>query len=339
MAERGSEPLSGPEAEAAPRPTAEHWYRAYGLVVRSEIALPEFLPTAPAEPALDIRFGPEAARQWAGLGDGREEGEARTGIFHPAPEGGFVMRMPEVCDYWVRAGREIAVSPAPGVDAATVRLFLLGSALGMAFHQRGLLVLHGATILHGDGASIFVGDSGQGKSTLAAHLGRAGFAILGDDTMPLSPRRGGGFEVWPGSRMFKLWSDTIDHLGESSQGLESVGVRLDKYFFPNSAQPPDRPAPVCEIVELVTGDADGAAALTPLEGLEALGVISANTYRPHYVAKLGREADHFRLCAALADSIAVRRLSRPRAIERIGESLELLRERWPQPGRVAGGAA
>ncbi len=313
---------------------AEHWYRAYGLVVRSETELPEFLPTAPAAHEIDIRFGPEAAQQWAGI----EDGQARPGVFLPAPEGGFVMRVPETCDYWVRDGRAIALTPVPGVDAATIRLFLLGSALGMAFHQRGLLVLHGATVLHGQGASIFVGDSGQGKSTLAAHLGREGFPIYGDDTMPLWPRRDGGFEVWPGSRMFKLWSDTIGQLGESSDGLESVGVRLDKYFFPNAAQPPDRPARVHEMIELVSGDADSAPVLEPLEGLEALGVISANTYRPHYVPQLRREADHFRLCAALAGSITVWRLSRPRAIERIGESLALIRERWPRPGRVAGGA-
>ena len=311
----------------------EHWYRAYGLVVRSETELPEFLRTAASEPDLSIRLGADAEAQWRASGASAED----AGLFLAAPEGGFVMRVTGVCDYWVREGREVSLSPAPESDPVSVRLFLLGSALGMAFHQRGLLVLHGATILHGNGASIFVGNSGEGKSTLAAYLGRAGFAILGDDTMPLWPGTSGGFEVWPGSRMFKLWSDTIGALGQSSVGLESVGVRMDKYFFPNTAQPPDRPTPVFEIVELVTGEADGAPSLERLEGLEALGVISANTYRPHYVPQLRREAEHFRLCAALADSISVWRLSRPRAIDRIGESLELICGRWPGLGRAASG--
>lgn len=313
---------------------AERCYRAYGLVIRSETELPEFLATSATEHDLAIRFADEAMHAW----EASEATERDGGLFVDAPGGGFAMRVPGVCDYLVRAGREILVWPASGADPVSVRLFLLGSALGMALHQRGLLVLHGATMLHEQGVTIFVGESGRGKSTLAAHLARAGFAIFGDDIMPLWPRPGGRFAVWPGSRMFKLWSDTIGALGQSAAGLDSVGERLDKYFFPSEAQAPDRPATVCEIVELVSGDAESAPSLEPLGPLEALGVINANTYRPYYVPQLGREADHFRLCAALAGGVAVLRLSRPWAMERVEESLELIQERWSRPGRLMGTA-
>lgn len=313
---------------------AVHWYRAYGLLVRSELDLPEFLRAAPDKHDIAIRIAPDAAAQWAASG----AGEAEAYTFVSAPDRGFVMRAPGVCDYWVRDGCEIALTPAPDSDPVSVRLFLLGSALGMAFHQRGFLILHGATVLHGQGATILVGESGQGKSTLAASLGRAGHAILGDDTMPLWRAPRGGFEVWPGSRMFKLWSDTIDVLGASAAGLESVGIRLDKFFFPNAAQPPDRPVTVFEVVELTAAAEEAQASIAPLDGLEALRVIAANTYRPEYVALLGHEAGHFRLCTELADAISVSRFRRPWSIERIGESLEAMRAHWTRPGHAAGGA-
>ena len=313
---------------------AENWYRAYGLVIRSETELPEFLPAAPAPHDITVGFSPEAAAQWAASGAGETDAYG----FVAAPAGGCVMHVPGICDYWVREGRELLLAPAPDSDPVSVRLFLLGSAIGMVFHQRGMLVMHGATVLHGRGATIFVGESGQGKSTLAAYFGRAGHGILGDDTMPLWPRAGGGFEVWPGSRMFKLWSDTIDALGESPDALNSVGVRLDKFFYPNVEQPPDRPAPLFEIVELVARDAGAAPELEPLGGLEALRVIAANTYRTEYLPLLGREADHFRLCSELADSVPVSRLSRPWTMARIDESLALIRNRWTGAGRVAGRA-
>jgi hypothetical protein len=72
--------------------------------------------------------------------------------------------------------------------------------------------------------------------------------------------------------------------------------------------------------------------------LEALRVISQNTYRPEYVPLLGREAEHFQLCSRLADRVPVVRLRRPWALGRLGETLVLLRARWSAPGRLAGGA-
>jgi hypothetical protein len=313
---------------------AEHWYRAYGLLIRSAIGLPEFLPVGAVDHDLAIRASAEAAREWRASG----AGEAADYGFVPAPRGGFVMHVPGIADYWVREGREIAFTPAAGSDAAAVRLYLLGSALGMALHQRGLPVLHGATVLQRQGATIFVGDSGQGKSTLAARLGRDGYPILGDDTMPLWPQPCGGFAVWPGSRLFKLWSDSLAVLGETAARLESVGNRMHKYFVPNTFQPADRPVPVAEVVELAAGRGDAAPGLEMLDGLEALRVIVANTYRPEYVALLGREAEHFRLCARLAGGVAVRRLRRPWDIGRLGESLALLRRCWAGASRAAGGA-
>src|SRR4029079_11482739 len=44
--------------------------------------------------------------------------------------------------YLVRNGQEIVVDPVPGGSERNVRLFLLGSALGILCHQRGLLPLH-----------------------------------------------------------------------------------------------------------------------------------------------------------------------------------------------------
>ena len=312
----------------------EHWYRGFGLWLISELALKELLPVAPvADPDIQIRFAPEAALQWVNSG----ANEAEWPSFVPAPDGGFVMRVAGVCDYWVRGGREIGLAPAAGADPASVRLFLIGSAIGMAFHQRGMLVLHGATVVREGGATIFVGDSGQGKSTLAAGLGRVGHAILGDDTMPLWPRAGGAFEVWPGSRMFKLWSSTIDALGVTADGLESVGPRFDKFFVPNDAQAPDAAVPISEVVLLEAAEAGSEPMLERLAGLEALRVISEHTYRPEYVPLLGREAEHFRLCSGLAGNITVGRLRRPWDIERIGETLALLRAHWSVAEAASGG--
>lgn len=302
-------------------------YRGYGLDLLSEIALPEFLPaTGAPEPDIRIRCGvadepcfrPEAAA------------EAVHYDFVPASGGGFVMIVPEVAVFHVREGREIAFVAEPDADPGILRLFLIGSAMGMALHQRGLLVMHGATVLAPDGtATIFVGDSGAGKSTLAAALGRAGYPILGDDTMPVTASRR-GFEVWPGSRVFKLWGESLRHFGEGTDGLEQIRNRTEKFFWPNRAYAPDRPVPLVEVVLLDVAPDDAEPSLADLRGIEALRLVAENTYRPGYVRLLGRDGEHFRQCAALADAVRVGVLSRPRDLARLDEGVALLRARWAE---------
>src|SRR3989454_2089338 len=51
-----------------------------------------------------------------------------------------------------REGREIVVEPAPGVDAGTLRLFLLGPVRAVLLHQRGFLVLHASAVVLDGGA-------------------------------------------------------------------------------------------------------------------------------------------------------------------------------------------
>lgn len=300
-------------------------YRGYGLEVRSEIELPELLPsvgTARADLTVRVAGADEAAVRPT---PGRELADHD---FVPAIDGGYVLRVPAVGLFGVREGREIAVLPDPEATEGYLRLFLIGSAFGMALHQRGLLVMHGATVLTPAGtAAIFVGHSGAGKSTLAAALGQRGHAILGDDTMALWPGAD-GFRVWPGSRMFKLWQASLDHLGEPAAPLLRIENRTDKFYWPNRALAPDRPVRVSELVQLVGAPPGSAPAFSRLGGIEALRLVAENTYRPGYVRLLGREPEHFRQCAALASSLTVGRLSRPRDFGRLADGLCLLEEEW-----------
>ena len=176
--------------------TPPYWYRGYGLLFRSDIDLPEFAPAQPGTEDARIRLGKEASDAWARIGP-----DARSyGGFCDSPLGP-VMRVGDLCDFLIPSTSEIVLNPLPGADAGLLRQFLLGATMGLFFHQRGYLVLHGAAILHQRGLTIFVGESGSGKSTLAAHLGQRGEAVLADDLLPLMRQPDGHFAAWPGSRV------------------------------------------------------------------------------------------------------------------------------------------
>ncbi|MGR3717330.1 MAG: hypothetical protein ACU0B1_11370 [Thermohalobaculum sp.] len=297
-------------------------YRGYGLSLVSDLELPEYLP-APVADDPDIRISLEA-----GALDAWEGSAGAVGEFIPAPPGGHLLRISGVAVYHVSGGSDIRIIVEPGADPGLVRLFTIGSAMGMALHQRGILVLHGATVARGGQARILVGDSGAGKSTLAARLGRAGYAVLGDDTMALwnAPEGRAGKWLWQGSRVFKLWEDSIEAMGVGVEGLTRLGNRTDKYYVPNPGPAADAGVELAEILVLETGD--GPPRIEPLDGIRALQAVAVNTYRPEYVGLLGREVEHFRQCGELTRDVPVSRLIRPWGLPRIEETLDLVLSRW-----------
>ena len=304
----------------------QYGYRGYGLSLVSELELPEYLPSPVIDdPDIRISLDPRALDAW-------EESGGSVDAFLPAGCGGHLLRISGVAVYHVSGGSDIRISVEPGADPGLVRLFTIGSAMGMALHQRGILVLHGATVALDGRARILVGHSGAGKSTLAARLGRAGYAVLGDDTMALwnAPEGRAGKWLWQGSRVFKLWGDSIEAMGVGVEGLTRLGNRADKYYVPNpgpvAEAAADRGVELAEILVLEAGD--GAPRVEPLDGIRALQAVAVNTYRPEYVGLLGREAEHFHQCGELTRDVPVSRLIRPWGLSRIEETLELVLSRW-----------
>lgn len=304
------------------------WYRGHGLLINSDITLPEFGPAASGTADITVSLGSEARAARAEA----DHAGATYGGFLATPAGP-VLSVPEIADFLVRDGREILITPAENHDPGMLRLYLVGSAMGMLFHQRGQLVLHGAAVVHPRGVSVFVGTSGAGKSTLAAHLGASGHAVLADDTLPLVESPGPVFQAWPGSRVFKLWGDALSELGTTTKGLSPIGQRFDKYFVKNPSIAPEALLPLDEIILLDTHDAPPK--LESASGIDALGIVSENAYRPEYVPLLGREASHFRLAASLSAVVRVLRLHRPWDASRMEETIACLEAHWahlPQIG-------
>lgn len=301
--------------------SATHWYRGHGLLIRSDLALPEFAPAAPGDADLEIVCGTGAAARFAA----HPAADPKRPALFETPEG-MVLSIPDVGAFHVQGGRRVEVSPVPGHDPGALRLYLVGSVSAILFHQRGQHVLHGAAIVRPGGVSLFVGESGAGKSTLAAHLGARGHAVLSDDALVLHETAEGRCVAWPGSRVFKLWEDALAGLGTGTGGLARIANRENKYFWQNPALAEDRAHPLDEI--FVLDRAEGPPRLEALTTLETLGTITTHTYRPELLARTGNRSGHFRSGAALAASLRGYRLTRPWRIEAMGDVIELLEAHW-----------
>lgn len=83
--------------------------------------------------------------------------------------GGHLLRFPDLADFEVTAeGREVTGFPVPEVSEAVSQHLYLSHVLPQVLSKIGKLVSHTSTVEVEGGAIAFAGESGRGKSTLAA---------------------------------------------------------------------------------------------------------------------------------------------------------------------------
>ena len=280
-------------------PHAPRSYSCYGLTIASDLALPELLPAPPGQ-AADVRV------VLGGVAAGGPPGAEQLGPYLWAGETGLSLEVPGVARYLVQGGDTVVVDPEPGIDDDSVRVFLLGSALGALLFQRGFLVLHGNAIAVGDGCAVCVGPSGAGKSTLAAAFLRRGHHILADDVVPVDA----GCRVLPGFPRIKLWEDAAEKLDIETDGLRRIRPHLHKYNYPIHDRHAGEPLPVRWVYVLGTHQ-DDETTFAPVAGFERFRPLRQNTYRVRYMDGMALRAQHMSLCGALAGRVHLARVTRP----------------------------
>jgi hypothetical protein len=269
-----------------------HHYSCFDFRLRSTIPLDELTPASDTGvcPVVSVSVGsvPEILP---------DAPPARFGI--QAAGGEVLLTVSGTARYLVRGGREIVVDPSPGGSERDVRLFLLGSALGILSHQRGLLPLHANAVVADGGAYAFGGHSGAGKSTLAAHFAREGYEILCDDVCAISFADDGTPLAWPGLPRLKLWGDAAQAFGHDSAALDRAIEGLDKYHVPLAEAGGTRAVPFRRLYLLERTDQGEDRAISRLQGQRAMAMVMEHTYRNGYLGPMGLAAQHFRLCARL----------------------------------------
>lgn len=313
-----TEPMRTRDSQPAPHVTQRmpHHYTAYGLSIASEIECPELIgvaPSARADVTISLAEVPERI-------DAPHHVTRRVQI----GAGVFQFEPRRRARYRVVGGHSILVHPLPGASPEEIRLFLLGTAFGILLHQRGLLPLHASAIKRGRGAIAFCGPSGAGKSTLAAALHRHGYDLLCDDIGVVVPDPVGPPLFYPGFPRVKLWRDALKHFDLDPHGLARDWVRAEKYHLHLTDSFHRRPLPLQQIHFLERSRSGEPASVVPLEGVRGIPLLVANTYRAGQVRRMGDFHAHFQRCAQIAESVSLYRYARPWALDRLGESVDLL---------------
>lgn len=281
-------------------------YGLFGLSVQSEIELPELSPLeVPQTPDVYLRLGTLDAVF------------SRTPGLHRTPDG-VLLVIDEVGGFLAQGGRDILIEPAPAVPARNLRLFLLGSVMGLLLHQRGLLPLHANAVVIDGAAYAFTGPSGSGKSTLAAWFQDKGFRLLSDDVCVIDFAPDGTAIAWPGLPRLRLWRDALERSGRQAadyqRSYEEASDEWEKYDVP--AQPRGLVETSCPLAGVFLLARADHAGIEELSKADALSTLFGNIYRGEYLLE-GAIDLAWRRCLRLATQIPVRRWSRPWDVGRL----------------------
>ena len=290
-------------------------YRIGPFLYVTELLLPE-LPLAAEEEGerpVNIRLGATPAALSAPLA---------TAESYEANDTEFLLRLPGIANYYVRDGVEIVVHPDAGGPELDVRSYLMGNLFAVLCHQRGLLPLHASAIATPQGAVAFLGASGAGKSSIAAFLARRGHRILADDICLVDPAAPRDQRVLPMAPWLKLWSATLDAMGESSQGLPRIFSDDEKYRY--VLQQPEAPTPLAELILLERAEDQAEASFEALTPVHALHAVLDFTYQSWLVRATGRMDRYFLRCGQALDGVRVTRMRRPWGFEAMDATLEAL---------------
>lgn len=233
----------------------------------------------------------------------------------------FLFEITEAGRFLIRQAKEICVEHKPGATDDDVRPFLLGTALGVLFHQRGMVPLHAATIDVAGGCVAFVGSSGAGKSTLAGALADRGFPVISDDVCYLDFSDRESVKAWPGVRRLRLWEDAIAALSLNGAGAVRELGGYNKFLVPlREISDPVGPRRLLRVYQLE----DGQEAISQIRGAAVLETLLHNVYRLEYAEYMGLKPAIFQLCARMARHVPVFRFARPMRFERLQSSIDLL---------------
>lgn len=232
----------------------------------------------------------------------------------------FFLNFANIAQFEIKySSSEIVVRPFDDdVPNNTIEHLLVDQVWPRILAHDGDLVLHASGVANNQGAILFVGRSGQGKSTLAASLHQRGLPLIGDDAVLIS-KRDGEARCRAVYRSLRLFEDSIEKLFDSSIFHSDVAEYTDKqnvYFPPLAAGDEDHRVRAIFLLNSEDGHAD--ARVTPASPSDAcMRFVEHSFWLDPTDMRL--TAQKLKLASALANSVPVFQLTYPRDYAKLDE--------------------
>lgn len=263
-------------------------YSVFGLVIESELALPELSPAdGPAD--VSIVFG----RVPAVLAAPR----VRT-PWYEAAKGQFLLKVDGVARYHVADGSVITIEPHLAAQKKDIRVFLFSSVFAALLQQREYLVLHGSAVVIAGKGVVLAGHSGSGKTAIALALHDKDCHFITDEICAIS-RQNGKTVVYPGLPELHVWQDTLVKENREVSGYQPIRHGLGKYAVPVDDRFCAEAVELSNIVLLMNHNRDKVD-WQLIKGGAKFENLLRNSYQPDVAKTMADKARQFQLYTAVA---------------------------------------
>lgn len=184
-----------------------------------------------------------------------------------------LLRFPSLADFVISsAAKQITCYPTPDTPIETLRHLLLDQVLPRCLAHQGMLMLHASAVALEHGVVLFLGSTGEGKSTLAGYFHQSGAQAISDDCVRLLDDQG-SVEVIPSYGGLRLWQDARQFLFPEMQDSSPVAHYSSKQrLLLEADQPPTlekiQPAyPILAVIVLSSTSENSDAAPVRLESI------------------------------------------------------------------------
>ena len=307
---------------ALPAESKVHALAACGRAIRSDLDFPRLRRATGRGPAIELRARrapwPETRSFY------RCRTEDRTVWLEVLKSrNGYLLRFPRETEFMVALdGRRIEWFAWPGIPRHVVRRQFLDQVLPRVLSLDGEIMLHASAIAAGQGALVFLGNSGAGKSTIAAAMAAKGMRFLGDDALRIEMLTG-GFRVWPSHPASRLEPATARAIFGRTRAVADLTGKATLTSRTATFDWSTRPCPLRALLVLAPRPASAALSIRTLPFRRAMMELVRQTVRldPAECA-----AEEFNSLANLAARIPMGILAVPRRLDRLENILHVVNE-------------
>ena len=275
----------------------------FGLAFESDEAIPGLCASSTMSDAAPVRiaFGPvPRALDYIEYEDATVQANASEYLF----------TYPDVLRLCIQRDTGIVVERLDRCDPVRLWTLVLGVGASIAGFWRGFVPLHASAVVCGGKCIALAGQSGFGKSTVAASLSSLGFTVHADDLCLAQPRDG-GFVVGSGVAELRLWDDAAQFLNYHAPYAKVPEIAKSVFRLPAAR-------PVCLPLErlyaLEFADQAEAPGIYRVTGVAALQLLVGHLRMRLGLLAVGDRRVAFETLAAISERVEIYRFVRPQRL-------------------------
>mgnify|MGYP004526124891 CR=1 FL=1 len=296
----------------------KYYYRVYGVNIESKIEVPEF-EVIDSNSHIDVKLS---------FGTVKEEIIDLITKGHRAKyeKQDMWFYIENVAIFHIYNGDTVVIEPMGDKNNKMIKLYIMGSVMGMVLLQRNMVAIHGGGIVIDGKGCIFTGQKGAGKSTITTALRKKGYKFIADDVC--SVNTGEINTIHHGFGYQKLCEDAMEKLGYNLDEFEPFrgDLNVNKYIVPAFDEFTKKEVPLEAVFELSVGEVDEVQ-IEEILGADKMNKLIENVFRIEMLRYAGgMEPKYFKQCLDIAKSTKMYRITRPKDVFSVEEQIRLIRE-------------